>query len=137
MAPSTFVDNTNSEGTSIKRRRVLPNSSTSKFDAVIELDSTSDTDRTPPPPLGIFLSQSKPAQKDVQPRRKRIRPEDIIDLCSDDDTISMGRDNRLKNSKVIPSKQKATGMIKSRKVIVLSSEDEVDVSIIYLPIFRV
>jgi len=121
LASSTFVD------TRIEKRRVHPNSSTSKFDAVIELDSTSDTDRTPPPPLAIFLSQSKPAQKDVQPRRKRITPKDVIDLCSDDDTISIGRrDNRPKSSKVIPSKQNAT--IKSRKVIVLSSGDEVDVS---------
>lgn len=131
-----FVDNTNSEGTSVKRRRVLP---ASKFDAVIELDSTSDSDRTPPPPRAIFLSQSKPAQKGVQPRGKHIRAGDVIDLCSDDDTVvSMGRrDNRLKSSEVLPSKQKATGMIKSRKVIVLSSGDEVDVSIIYLPIFKV
>ena len=136
MAPSTFVDNTNSERRRIEKRRVHPNSSTSKFDAVIELDSTSDTDRTPPPPLAIFLSQSKPAQKDVQPRSKRITPKDVIDLCSDDDTISIGRrDNRPKSSKVIPSKQKAT--IKSRKAIVLSSGDEVDVSIIYLLIFKV
>ncbi len=131
---NSFVE----EGTSIKRQRIRPNSSTSEFDAVIELDSSSDTDRTPPSPLKIFLSHSKRDRKDVQPLRKRIRAGDVIDLCSSDgDTVSKERDHSSRVPNVPSSKQKTMGMIKSREVIVLSSGDEVEVSVIFLLRFKV